>query len=136
MKLFFSIAGGLTLLVAALFPLNQDPGQQASIWAGEVITTTTQSEVVACGQGDDFPVGRKTIVVYNDADSDGAITVTVGLRDISTAANFGQVMTVAGLAADSLGYDASEPTDPGGRFCQVSAISASTSTITVTLRRE
>lgn len=126
----------MAFLAFAFIPTQQDAGQQAVIWLGETITTTAQASVVACNQGEGA-IGRKTLVVHNDSGSDGAITVTAELRTGSTRPNFTSgYLAVAGLATDTLSADTALPTEAGGRFCHVSAVSASTSTITVTLRRE
>jgi hypothetical protein len=135
---FLLAFAGLFILVAFV-PADQssgDPGQQTPLWTGATITTTAQSQVVACGQGSGA-VGRKTLVVHNAAGSDGAVTVTVDLRDGQTTPNFTSgFMALNGVADDAITYTTVAATGDAGRFCQVSAVSASTSTITATLRRE
>lgn len=129
---------GLTAIVAALgllFPLAQDAGVQSDVFAGDVITTTAQIEVVACGQGSGA-IGRKTLIVENEAGG-GVVTVTAELRTTVAGSNFSSgYLAVNGLAADAISYTTAAATAAAGRFCAVSAVSASTSTITVTLRKE
>lgn len=133
---FFGLALLLVLLLPAAIPTQQDTGIQGTVWAGQVVTTTAQTSVVACGQGSGA-IGRKTLVVHNDDGSDGLITVTAELRDDAGTANFTTAyLAVNGVATDTASSDTAVATDPAGQFCQVSAVSASTSTITVTLRRE
>lgn len=137
-KLFGSIgiAAALGIFAGVAIPLNQDSGRQSTLWESDVITTTAQTTVVACGQGVGS-IGRKTLVVWNSPGSDGVITVTGELRDARLAPNFTSGhLAVNGLATDTLSSDTVTATAAGGRFCQFSATSASTSTITVTLRRE
>jgi hypothetical protein len=135
------VIGLLALALALVFlpaasPNPQDSGVQGTIWTGEVVTTTAKTAVVACGQGDGA-IGRKTLVVRNDDGSDGVITVTAELRDNSAGPNFTSGYLAAnGVATDTLGSDTAVATDAAGAFCEISAVSASTSTITVTLRRE
>lgn len=131
---------GLLILAGtmAFMPANQggDPGQQADLWTGATITTTAQSQVVACGQGEGA-IGRKTLVVHNGASSDGAVTVTVELRDRQAGPDFTSgFMALNGVATDTISYTTVAATGDAGRFCQVSAVSESTSTLTATLRRE
>lgn len=130
---------GLVAIVAALLaltPLQQDTGTQIDVFANQTITTTVQTEVVACGQGSGA-IGRKTLVVHNGSGSSGVVTVTGELRTASDRANFSSgYLAVNGVATDTLSSDTSLPTEAAGRFCAVSALSASTSTITVTLRKE
>jgi hypothetical protein len=137
--LFFSLSGlFIVFSLLAFIPANQsgDPGQQSALWTGATITTTAQSQVVACGQGGGS-VGRKTLVIHNATASDGAVTVTVELRDGLTTPNFTSgFMALNGVATDTISYTTVAPTGDAGRFCEVSAVSASTSTITATLRRE
>lgn len=132
----FLALGMLTVTLLALAPVAQDPGQQVNLFTAEVITTTAQTAVTPCGQGAGS-IGRKTLSVVNDVDSDGAITVTAELRNTTDTENVTSgYLAVNGLAADSASSDTTTPDEAAGRFCQVSAVSASTSTITVTLRRE
>jgi len=133
--LFFGLAAVVAAL-GLLAPLRQDPGVQSSPFAGTVVTTTTQTQVVACGQGDGA-IGRKTLVVENASGSDGVITVTGELRTTTDGNDFTSgILAVSGLATNSISSDTSPGTESAGRFCAISAVSASTSTITVTLRRE
>jgi len=132
--LFFGLAAVLAALLA-LVPARQDPGTQADVFTGATITTTAQTSVVACGQGDGA-IGRKTLVVNNETGG-GAVTVTAELRDRAAGSDFTSgYLAVNGLAAGSLSSDTSTPDEAAGRFCNVSAVSASTSTITVSLRKE
>jgi len=124
------------LAIFAFIPSQQDAGQQTAIWTGATITTTTQTQVVACGQGAGA-IGRKTLAVHNGSAGAGAVTVTAELRDGLTTPNFTSgYLAVNGVATDTLSSDTVDATAAAGRFCQVSAVSASTSTITATLRRE
>lgn len=134
-----AMLAGLLLGALALFlglaPLPQDPGQQVDIFAGTVITTTTQTSVTPCGQGAGA-IGRKTLSVINESGG-GAITVTAELRATQTVSNHTSAyLAINGLAAGSASSDTTTPDEAAGRYCQVSAVSAGTSTITVTLRRE
>jgi hypothetical protein len=134
--LLIFLATMLFILLAGAAPLPQDPGQQVDVFSGSTITTTAQTATTACGQGSGS-VGRKTLSVINDAGSDGAITVTAELRATSAVSNHTSGhMAVNGLAAASASSDTTTPDEAAGRFCQISAVSASTSTITVTMRRE
>lgn len=122
--------------IANAAPLPQDPGQQVDVFSGATITTTAQTATTACGQGSGS-VGRKTLSVINSSGSDGAITVTAELRATSAVSNHTSgYLAVNGLAVASASSDTTTPDEAAGRFCQISAVSASTSTITVTLRRE
>lgn len=128
------IFGLLSDRIAAA-PLPQDPGQQVDIFAGTVVTTTTQTSVTPCGQGGGA-IGRKTLSVINESGG-GAITVTAELRATQTVSNHTSAhLAINGLAAGSASSDTTTPDEAAGRYCQVSAVSAGTSTITVTLRRE
>ncbi len=119
----------------ATTPLPQDPGQQSDIFAGAVITTTAQTSVTPCGQGNGA-IGRKTLSVIN-AGGGGVVTVTAELRATQTVSNHtSSHLAINGLAAGSASSDTTTPDEAAGRYCQVSAVSAGTSTITVTLRRE
>jgi hypothetical protein len=137
-SLLTSVVLSAALLITGftLLPTAQDPGQQTALFTSAVITTTAQTSVFPCGQGAGS-IGRKTLAVWNDVDSDGEITVTVELRDTQAGENFTTgYLAVGGLADGLLSSDVATPAEAGGAFCQVSAVSASTSTITVTLRRE
>lgn len=128
------ILGLLSGRIAAA-PLPQDPGQQSDIFAETVVTTTAQTSVTPCGQGGGA-IGRKTLSVINESGG-GAITVTAELRATQTVSNHTSAyLAINGLAAGSASSDTTTPDEPAGRYCQVSAVSAGTSTITVTLRRE
>lgn len=117
-------------------PLPQDPGQQVDVFSGSTITTTAQTATTSCGQGSGS-VGRKTLSVINSSGSDGTITVTAELRATSAVSNHTSGhLAINALAAGSASSDTTTPDEAAGRFCQISAVSASTSTITVTLRRE
>ena len=130
--LLLAFAGLITLF--AFIPAQQDTGQQTALFTGATITTTTQTAVVACGQGAGA-IGRKTLAVDNAGA--GVVTVTVELRDAQATPNFTSgYLAVNGLASGSAGSDTATPSEAGGRYCQASATSASTSTITATLRRE
>lgn len=127
----FSLASGRI----AAAPLPQDPGQQSDIFTGATITTTTQTAVTACGQGNGA-IGRKTLSVIN-AGGGGVVTVTAELRATQTVSNHtSSYLAINGLSAGSASSDTTTPDEAAGRYCQVSAVSAGTSTITVTLRRE
>lgn len=133
---FFGLFLLLALLLPAAIPNPQDAGVQGILWESETITTTVKTGVVACGQGSGA-IGRKTLVVYNSAVSSGTITVTAELRDALDTPNFTSgYLEITNVATDTADSDTAGPDDAAGRFCQVSAVSASTSTITVTLRRE
>lgn len=126
--LFFVLVGAA--------PLPQDPGQQVDLFSGAIITTTAQTATTACGQGSGS-VGRKTLSVINASSSDGVITVTAELRATQAVSNHTSAyLAINGLAAGSASSDTATPSEAAGRYCQVSAVSANTSTITVTLRRE
>jgi hypothetical protein len=134
---FFIALAGLSISLSGLLaiPNFQDPGQQSTLFNAASITTTTQSVVVACPQGSGS-VGRKTLSVHNGAGG-GALTATVELRDAGVGANFTSgYLAVNNLAAGSSNSATVGPTAAGGAFCHVSVVSASTSTATVTLRRE
>jgi hypothetical protein len=121
----------------AFIPAAQDPGVQATVFSGATITTTAQSAVIACNQGAGH-IGRKTLVVWNGpVVGNGVVTVTAELRDASESPNFTSgYLAVGAVATNTASGDTALPTEAAGRFCRVTAISASTSTITVTLRRE
>jgi len=134
------ILGGLALLLSfGLLPDNQQRQTdiQANVFTNQTITTTAQTDVVACGQSAGS-IGRKTLVAENGTGSDGAITITVELRDSVTGSDFTSgYMALNGVATSTISYTNKTPsTDIAARFCNVSAVSASTSTITVTLRKE
>jgi hypothetical protein len=132
-----AIAGLALFLSLGLLPQSAGTDVQANVFTGAVITTTAQSDVVACGQTTGS-IGRKTLVIENDAASDGEITVTVELRTSVDGTDFTSgYMANNGLAAGAITYTAKTQSDDiAARFCNVSAVSASTSTITVTLRKE
>lgn len=125
------------ILSFAFIPTQQDAGLQAAIFTGATITTTAQTAVVACNQGTGH-VGRKTLVVWNGpVPTGGIVTVTAELRDDQNSPNFTSgYLAVNAVATNTATSDTALPSEAGGRFCRVSAVSASTSTITVTLRRE
>ena len=130
--LLLAFAGLLSLFT--FIPTAQDPGQQTALFTGATITTTTQAAVVACSQGAGA-IGRKTLAVHNAGA--GAVTVTVEMRDDQTTPNFTSgYLAVNNLASGGTANDVATPSEAGGRYCQASATSASTSTITATLRRE
>jgi len=130
--LILAFAGLLSLF--AFIPTAQDPGQQTALFTAATITTTTQTAVFACSQGSGS-IGRKTLTVHNAGA--GVVTVTVELRDDQTTPNFTSgYLAVNNLASGSTSGDTATPAEAGGRYCQASAASASTSTITATLRRE
>jgi hypothetical protein len=139
LKLFFSgfLASAFLIVSLAFIPTNQDAGLQAALWTGATITTTAQSVTTACNQGSGH-IGRKTLVVWNGpVASGGRVTVTAELRDDQNSPNFTSgYLAVGNVATNTASSDTALPTEAGGRFCQVTAVSASTSTITVTLRRE
>jgi hypothetical protein len=139
LKLFFTGFFASLALVAtfAFIPTQQDPGVQAAVFTGATITTTAQSAVIACNQGSGH-VGRKTLVVWNGpVPTGGVVTVTAELRDAADSPNFTSgYLAVGAVATNTASSDTALPTEAGGRFCRVTAVSASTSTITVTLRRE
>lgn len=119
----------------AAAPLPQDPGQQSDIFTGAVVTTTAQTSVTPCSQGSGA-IGRKTLSVINESGGD-IITVTAELRATTVVSNHTSGhLAVNALAAGSASSDTTTPDEAAGRYCQVSAVSAGTSTITVTLRRE
>jgi hypothetical protein len=127
--LVFAVLGPLAI------PNLQGGGGQQTVWAGQVITNTATTTIVPCNQGEN-DIGRKTLSVHNEADF-AAITVTAELRENTGWDNFSSgYLAVNDLAAGSSGFDVALPSEAGGRFCQISAISAVSSTITVTLRRE
>ena len=130
---------GVSLLIAAFAfnPSSQIYGTQTDIFTSETITTTAKTETIACGHRVGS-IGRKTVVIENDANSNGTVTVTVELRDRAAGTNFtsGYVAHYS-LATNTLTYTTKTPTtDIPARFCQVSAYSANTSTITMSLRKE
>lgn len=133
----FLALAGLVFLFAFLPPAQTgDPGIQGDVFAGQTITTTAQTAVVACGQGAGY-IGRKTLVVENSSASNGAITVTAELRTSAAASNFTSgYLAVNGVATNTASSATVAPTAAGGRFCLVRATSANTSVVTVTLRRE
>ena len=114
-----------------------DPGVQATVFEGVTVSATPQSAVVACGQGAGS-VGRKTLSVWNgEQGGGGAVTVTAELRNTQDSPNFTSgYLAVNNVATDTLSSDTSTPSEAAGRFCQVTAVSAVTGVITVTLRRE
>lgn len=130
---------GLVFIFAFLPPAQSgDPGVQSNVFENATITTTAQTAVVACGQGAGH-VGRKTLVVENASSSAGAITVTAELRTSQSAPNFTSGYMAfgdGGVATNTLSHTTVAAIGAGGRFCQVSATSASTSVVTITLRRE
>lgn len=131
---------GLALLLAAfIYPVTQqatgDPGVQGDVFAGATITTTAQTAVVACGQGAG-QIGRKTLVVENQTGG-GIVTATGELRTSAAAPNFTSgYLAVNAVAAGATSSATVAPTAAGGRFCRISITSASTSVVTITLRRE
>jgi len=132
------LSGFALLTVFSFLPPAAGTDVQANVFTNATITTTAQSEVVACGQGAGS-IGRKTLVVENKADAaNGAVTVTVELRDAIAGTDFTSgYMANGAVATGTITYTAKYPTDDiAARFCNVSAVSASTSTITVTLRKE
>lgn len=128
----------VTAIVAAFgffLPLQQDAGIDAAVFSNVTVSATPQAAVVACGHPSGA-IGRKMLVVENETGG-GAITVTAELRTTSAGSNFSSgYLAVNGLAAGALSSDTSTPSEAGGRFCAVSAVSASSSVITVTLRKE
>lgn len=133
--IFFSITAlAVVFGTIASVPVQQDSGVQAAIWTAAVVTTTAKTSTVACGQGTGS-IGRKTLSVHNAGS--GAVTVTVELR---TSQNPPDVtsgyLAVNGLASGGATSATTSTTSAGGAFCYVSAVSASTSIITATLRRE
>jgi hypothetical protein len=138
-KLASPVFLAIGLIFAALGPLAlpnlQGGGGQQTVWAGQVITTTATTSVVPCNQGEN-DIGRKTLSVHNETGY-AAVTVTAQLRESPAWDNFTTGYLAANnVAAGSAGFDVALPTEAGGRYCQLSAISAVSSTITVTLRRE
>jgi len=133
------IAGLALLLSFGLLPNEQQvkTDLQANVFTNQTITTTAQSEVIACGQSSGS-IGRKTLVAENAAGSDGAVTVTVELRDAIDGTDFTSgYMANNGITTGTITYTTKTPsTDIAARFCNVSAVAASTATITVTLRKE
>lgn len=130
---------GLALLLAAfIYPVTQstgDPGVQGDVFTGATITTTAQTAVVACSQGAGS-VGRKTLVVENQTGG-GIVTATGELRTSAAAPNFTSgYLAVNAVAAGAASSATVAPTAAGGRFCRISITSASTSVVTITLRRE
>lgn len=134
------LSGGLLLaglgLLPPATPTQQDPGQQTALWTGAtVITTTTAAQTVACPQGSGS-IGRKTLAVDNETGG-GAVTVTVELRDYAASPNITSgYLAVNNLAAAAASSDTATPAEPGGAYCRATVESASTSVVTVTLRRE
>jgi hypothetical protein len=142
MKIFKVISSGIVSLgiagaiLASLAFIPTGQATQAYPFEGATITTTAQSKIVACGQ-DNGSIGRKTFVVNNDANSDGIVTVTVELRDYLAGPNFTSgYMALNEVAAGTLTYTTRAADTGAAGWCQISAISASTSTITVTMRKE
>lgn len=130
----FAITGLLAVLGFLPSAQSGDPGIQADLWTGATITTTTQAQTVACGQGAGM-IGRKTLAVHNGGA--GAVTITVELRDRADGPNVtSSYLAVNNLSSGSANSATAAATAAGGRFCRVSAVSASTSTLTATLRRE
>lgn len=130
------LSAALLITGFTLLPTSQDPGQQTALFTGAVITTTAQTAVFACSQGSGS-IGRKTLAVWNGSSSAGPVTVTVELRDTQTSPNFTSgYLAAGGVATNTTSSDTATPAEAGGAFCQVSAVSGNTSTITVTLRRE
>lgn len=132
------LSGGLLLaglgLLPPTAPSHQDPGQQTALWTATTITTTAQAQTIACPQGSGS-VGRKTLAVHNTGAD--AATVTIELRDYSTGPNITTgYLAVSSLAQDAAASDTATPSEAGGAFCRVSAVSVGTSVITATLRRE
>jgi len=124
------------VLLSAFIPVAQDPGIESAIFANITVNTTPQAFTVACGQGSGA-IGRKTLVVENASHSGGTVSVTGELRQSIAGPNFTSgYLAITALAKGSASSDTSTPAEPGGQFCRISAVSASTSTITVTLRRE
>ncbi len=138
MKLSFPILIAiiaLSIALLALAPVAQDPGQQVTLFDSVSITTTTQTAVTPCGQGNGS-IGRKTLSAINGSGG-GKITVTAELRNSRTGENFTSAyLAINGLAAAANSSDTTTPSETAGAFCQVSIVSASTSTATVVLRRE
>lgn len=125
-------------LVSAALEDQQTTSVQVDIFAGEIVTTTAKTQAVACGHGNGS-IGRKTVTASNaGGESTGAVTITVELRDRLAGENFTTgYMAINNLLTDTITYTAKTPTtDTAGRFCLVSATSAETSSITVTLRKE
>lgn len=127
---------GLVAVLGFLPPAQSsgDLGIQAELWTGATVTTTTQAQTVACGQGAGM-IGRKTLAVHNGGS--GAVTVTVELRDRADGPNVtASYLAVNNLSSGSATSATVAPTAAGGRFCRVSAVSASSSVFTASLRRE
>jgi len=123
-------------VIFGLIPSGAKTDLQANVFTNATITTAAQSKVIACGQGEGS-IGRKTLVSENEAAS-GVVTITVELRDRFNSPDFtaGYIVQNA-LAAGAITFTSKTPsTDIAARFCNVSAVSASTSVITVTLRKE
>lgn len=134
----FPLALAALIFIFAFLPPAQsgDPGVQGNAFENATITTTAQTALVACSQGSGA-IGRKTLVVENSNTSAGAITVTAELRTATDAPNFTSgYLAVGGVATNTASSDTSLPTEAAGRYCQISATSASTSVVTITLRRE
>lgn len=136
-SIFLSLAGFLAAFsLLALIPSQQDPGVQATIWTGQTITTTAQTGIVACHQGANS-IGRKTLIVHNGAGSSHSVTVTAELRDDVAGPNYTSgYLAVNGVATNTASSATSAATAAAGRYCYLSASSAGTSTITVSLRKE
>lgn len=129
------VAGLAFVILSGAAPLPQDPGQQVDVFSGTTITTTATTATTACGQGSGS-IGRKTLSVINETGG-GVVTVTAELRVTSAVSNHTSgYLAVSLLAAGSASSDTTTPDEAAGRFCQISAVSDGTSTITVTLRRE
>lgn len=117
-------------------PQAQDTGLQANVFSNVAVSTTPQAVTVACGQGSGS-IGRKTLVLWNAAGSAGAASVTAELRDDLTSPNFTSgYLAVSAVAAGTASSDTALPSEAAGKFCRITVVSASTSNVTVTLRRE
>ena len=136
--LFLALAG---LILAFAYPAlsipdQQDAGQQTAIFTGVTVSATPTTTVVACGQGSGA-IGRKTLAVHNGPAGTGAVTVTAELRDDQSTPNFTSgYLAVNNVATNTASSDTSTPSEPGGRYCQISAFALVTGVVTVTLRRE
>lgn len=129
---------GLIAVLGFLPPAQSsgDLGIQSDVFAGATITTSAKTQTVACGQGAGM-IGRKTLVVENASSSAGRVTVTLELRTGATAPNFTSgYLAVNNVATNTATSATTSTTAAAGRYCYVSAVSASTSTVTATLRRE
>lgn len=131
---FFGIL--IALFSLSFIPAQQTSGTQETIWTAQTITTTATSRTVACAQGAG-QIGRKTLAVHSGSGSDGIVTVTAQLKDISGAPDITSAyLAVNAVAAGAAGSDTVTPSEAGGALCNVSAVGATTASITVTLRRE